>query len=365
MIRLPKGMPLAAAMSLAVFGPASAEAPAPQVTVTGEVSRPGPQPLPEGATVLRAYAKAGGAPAATKGTIAELSGPPEHRPAMARYFALAIRQGALEAAITDSPRVTAPAALKPLSRLPFVAEALRREAELLAADRAMLEREVGFLKQQLDEVGREIDALERQHEAMGRHQALMSIELRDVESLVAKGLATGTRAAEVRRVKADVDADLHRVAALLSRARQNKIEIGARVANARDIWRRERMLARLTLMPELAAAQAEAEAHTGALTQGLMSAAAPQERLSFTVIRGNQRLQASYGTPLQPDDVLEVRRIDGTEKAPGGRSAPGAVIPVSSGPVVPVQDKGLGVDVLQGDQGDGGGSAGAVGVDPD
>lgn len=288
------------------------------VFVIGDVITPGEHVYTPGMTALKAFAKAGGLPSLSQlpsSQAVELAiiGR-ELRLAQADLYALLVRRAALDAALDGASKIELPDELQAKKDSRLVAELIARETALLESDRAALEEVRALKRQQQEQLQEEIGSLVKEGKSLAAQANLVQKELRNMEALAQKGLTTNARMLDLQQMRSSIQADRHRQAAFLSRARQEQTRLESEIKEAEAAWRRERLQERVVVTADIERARTRVEgikAELAALSEldGEQLVAGPRN-LEFTIRRsdgkGMETLTASSTTPLRPGDVLVV-----------------------------------------------------------
>jgi len=289
------------------------------VYVIGDVVRPGELAYTPGLLTFTALAKAGGVPSVRQlppNQLAEAAlAERDLRVAEAELCGFLLRRAALDAALSDAPKISMPPELRPMAQSPLVSELLIRETALLEGDRTRMRRWLEMTRSEQDQLETEIAALTNEQGALAAQAKLIDGELQNMLGLARKGLVTSERVLDLQRFKADNEADRFRMASFMSRARQQQTELETRLRRAEEELRQDRLRQRLAVETDIERARARID---GARTQlALRSQVAVTDQMlgrsepGFTVTRntarGPQVLNAATATPLHPGDVLEVR----------------------------------------------------------
>jgi polysaccharide export outer membrane protein len=219
------------------------------------------------------------------------------------------------------------------SQIASVAEITAQEQLIFKARQSALERQLQNLSELRSLLTREIEVLGKKSQALEDNVKLTEGELRDIKSLVERGIATVSRRSELERVVASLKGDhLDQITAAM-RARQTLSEAARNEASLRDQFQTEvatelqqvhatieRLKIREDILKKtlvLTAATASDESRSLARTGA---------ELSFIIIRNHQgramEFAASEATLLMPSDVLKVAvQQEGRKRAGGSVNA--------------------------------------------
>ncbi len=297
------------------------------VYVIGDVIRPGEVAYTPGLTTLTAMAKAGGVPSVqqlppaqiahiTEAAMAER----ELRVAETELTGFLIRRASLDTALSDQLKIAVPAELEPITQSPLIAELLARETAVLEAERTRVKRSREITQNQIRLLENEIAYLANEQSIISAQAKTIDAELQRILKAAEKGLITSRRVLDFERFKTDNDGARFRVAAAMSRARQQRVELEKRQRDEEHVLKQERLRQRLEVESEIERARARIHgARTALAVRSQAAVAGPmasRPELAFTITRikpaGQILLHANTYTPLLPGDVLEVRMVPAT-----------------------------------------------------
>jgi protein involved in polysaccharide export with SLBB domain len=300
----------------------------PPVYVIGDIAEPGAKPFQPGLTVLQALSLSRGMFRPTtetgmKGQIGLLGDMAETRNDILRAAA---RISRLQAEMANENDIKFADLDNTNISQEVINEVLAQERIIFNARRSALERQLKNLSDLRNLLNGEIDNLEQKSQVVDANVKLVEGELRDVKSLVDRGIATVSRRSELERALALLRADrLDQITAAM-RARQSLSEATRNEAGLRDQYQTD-------VSTELQQVQASLErfrikheviqktitvASTLRNDEGQTSVDGLSE-LSFKIVRKKEgqgvEIAASEATILQPDDVLKVT-VAGRNKRP-------------------------------------------------
>jgi polysaccharide biosynthesis/export protein ExoF len=321
--------------------------------VTGDVATPGEYPFRPGLTVLKALSIGGGLyrPLGTSAASLERDATlarGDLRMYAAERLSLQAKRARLEAEIGGKPGIDFPAPLL-RSTAPEAQDAIREERLIFEARRSSVQSKIASLQNARDLLEKEIAALVEKDGNIGRQLQLAIAERDGVKALMNKGLALSSRQVTTEQnvaqmESARIDAGIARVRAEQDRAkvdrditdlqtqRRAEILLELRLTEGKLSEASERLATseRLAFAAEVSAPDREAEDERA-------RTAAPR----LTIVRngpdGSREIDASYASPVEPGDVVQVRRdrpTAGGGRPPMARQDParGAPSPLASMP---------------------------------
>jgi len=288
------------------------------IYVMGNVTTPGEYPYSPGLSVLQAFAKAGGAPTVLQLPYNQVAGlmaaELDLKLAETDIATLLVRRAALDASLADAGRIVLPPEIEAMRGHQAIDDMIQRETELLLTDRASLQSGLEMLRKQREQFGEEIRSLTGQQEAITRQTELVRAELRKIEGLAARGLASSQQVLELRATAAELDGERFEILAFLSRARQQVVQVDTRMREAETAWRRERLERRARIEAEIETARIQADnarrrLGSLAVTMPASTFTSPAET-HFWITRKGERgtatLIATPDMPVMPGDVIRV-----------------------------------------------------------
>ncbi|MGI9424863.1 MAG: polysaccharide biosynthesis/export family protein [Hyphomicrobiaceae bacterium] len=291
------------------------------VYVIGDVIRPGEVAYTPGLPTFTAVAKAGGVPSLRQlppNQIAQIAlSERDLRVAEAELAGFLIRRAALDAALSGELKIAIPAELKHNSQSSLIAELLARQTAVLEGERTRIQRLREMTQSEERHLETEIAALAKEQAIIAAQAKTIHTELQKILAASKRGLVTSRRVLDFERFKTGNDQARFRIAAAMSRARQQRVELEKRQRHEEDVLKQERLRQRLAVESDIERARARINGARTALALGSQVAAndpnVSRPEPTFTIIRttvqGQTVLNANASTPLVPGDVLEVRLV--------------------------------------------------------
>ena len=212
--------------------------------VMGRVNKPGEYPARSSLTVLQAMSVAGGAYRPAELSSYELErrteiANGEVRALTAEQIALLARRARLEAELHDATSIEIPDELSAKANS-------RQSAQVLSAEKQLLDTRVKALKSQVDGLTQteallthEIEAQGEKRKTLERQAALAKKELDNVSGLVAKGLVVSSRQLALEQNVAQLESNRSDLDLLVLRAQQDLAKAGREKTDLRDRRRTE------------------------------------------------------------------------------------------------------------------------------
>jgi protein involved in polysaccharide export with SLBB domain len=282
------------------------------VYVVGDVGRPGAYAFTPGLTVVKALALAGdGARSETAGAVSETRVNDERRLLLTAQMRSQQAQAAIGAIDAELARLDG--AAPPPAVPPEAAEAVALQERLIGSRREVLESALEGAARQKALAAEEADLLRQRGEIVARQLAATEAVLRDIDSLVARGLARRERQQELAVDVDDFRRDSLDVAAFEARARQTAANAESAAAVATNRYREALVEERIAAVRALETATIDFATSLEFLQQygspaDIAPALGPIER-RFEIIRGDETSAAEEKTPLRPRDVLRVTMV--------------------------------------------------------
>jgi exopolysaccharide production protein ExoF len=288
------------------------------VYIVGDVDRPGEYPFRPGLNVLQAIGIAGGFYRPTEGGLLRIerdkiiaSGNYENaRLELRRMY---VRRARLEAELADKEAIRLPAEL---SNDPEVKNILSEELTILLTRRDALKSQLAALSEMRSLYAEEIRSLESKIATQEKQVSLAQRELKNVSSLVDRGLSVSSRQFGLERILADSQSGMLDVQTALVRAQQELRKTQRDAANLVDEQRAkastelrdakaniEQLLSRMSTSQALV--NEAAVTVPGALLQQ-MATPVPHYFIQRRMSDALTKLSADEGTLVFPGDVLHV-----------------------------------------------------------
>lgn len=203
-----------------------------------------------------------------------------------------------------------------------VLEAMNGQAGIFAARRESLDGQIAILHGSKEQFGEEISGLRGLVKAEQTQLALIDEEIRDIRSLIAKGLARKPRILELRRAQAEIDGSRSQHLAEIGRVKQRIVESELRISELKterlnevvaelrtvqaetyDLYERERaaadILTRTKILAPLSGTVISLQAHTSG---GVIAPGAPV----LEIVPEGERLVVDARIDPSDIDVVDV-----------------------------------------------------------
>ncbi|ACL55884.1 polysaccharide biosynthesis/export family protein [Methylobacterium nodulans] len=292
--------------------------------ITGDVANPGEFPFRPGLTVLQAVAIAGGAYRPLGATAAGLERDAtlargDLRVMRAEQVSLTAKQARLKAEADDQARIDFPKDLLNPIAAPEAGDAVREEQLIFESRRNSVSSKIENLTQGKVLLDKEVAALNAKDAGLERQLTLALSERDNVRALASKGLAIGTRQLTTEQTVAQMETARLDIGIARVRAEQERARLERNILELRDQRRaeilielrqveaklnelRERIVTADRLAFNAEVSGPEAEEATRESTANLQ----------FKIVRaeaaGAATRDASDSTPLEPGDIVQVRR---------------------------------------------------------
>jgi polysaccharide export outer membrane protein len=327
------------------------------VYVLGDVRMPAAYPFRHGSSVLSAIAQAGGYGIEVGGTLSDFLVADERvRMLEGTRRMQIIRMARLEAQRDGKTDFTPPGfvADEPDGKL---VEAVTNEREAMRFQQGTLKQELKLHREQRPRLEAAQTAIEQQIQSDKTQFAMVAEQLGDMEQLESKGLSLRSRGVALRREQAAIDSNMSRYRSELARLSVTIGELDIKINDTQTAYQR-RILVELedvrrkvqeidTAMPtarEVRDVRAQQVANASGIGQ-----AAPTYRILLSRTIGDEvkTLTVTGEVPLQPGDIVEVKRLR-LENTPGANtSAPKGGGGTSLNlPALPPEQDGLAQDGL-------------------
>jgi protein involved in polysaccharide export with SLBB domain len=301
------------------------------IYVVGAVERPGEYPYRPGLTVLQAVGIAGGYYRQTEPGLARLerdqiTATGTHESARLEIRRLLVRRARLAAELSDNSKIGIPDQLR---SDPDVARLIADEAAIMNARIDALQSKLTATSELKNLFAREVESLEQKIVAHNRQIELARQELKNVSTLVGKGLAVSSREFALERTVVELENKMLDYTTAALRARQ---EIGKSERDATDL-KTERKASIVAEIQETEAAIDQAKARM-VMAQRLIEEAttvAPRlvldrslqltPRLAFWIVRqgagDTSKIAADENAAVNPGDVVHVEAVTGDDLSAG------------------------------------------------
>jgi protein involved in polysaccharide export with SLBB domain len=190
--------------------------------IVGDVDRPGEYPFRPGLNVLQAVGIAGGFYRPTEGGLLRIerdkivaSG--NYEGARLELRRMYVRRARLEAELADEQTIRLPSEV---SNDPDVKSILSEEMTILLTRRDALKSQLAALSEMRSLYAEEISSLESKKATQEKQVSLAQRELKNVSSLVDRGLSVSSRQFGMERILADLQSGMLDVQTALVRAQQ-------------------------------------------------------------------------------------------------------------------------------------------------
>lgn len=295
------------------------------IYVLGDVQKPGEYPFRPGVTVLQAVSFAGGwlrfnDPGLMRVERDTINIKGEMRNLVRKYYQLIAHRARLNAELTMSSDVAFPAELaRQAKNDSTLTQLIDEERSLLNIRVVAMKTQIESLEKARDLYEREIEAVSRQIQASKIQYESVGNELKDVKSLVRRGLATVIRQMNLERTQAQVEMNEQGFQTLILRSRQAISQVDQKIFDLKS----ERSAA---LMAELQRTRVDLdeigikfETNQSLLIEAQLTVPTlvgnsdgVVDARSLVVVRvqdGKARsIEADETTELLPGDVLRVQR---------------------------------------------------------
>ncbi|WP_082145903.1 polysaccharide biosynthesis/export family protein [Microvirga massiliensis] len=301
------------------------------IYVVGAVERPGEYPYRPGLTVLQAVGIAGGIyrqvePGLVRLERDQITATGTHESARLEIRRLLARRARLAAELSEDPQIGIPDQLR---NDPDIARLIADEAAIMNARIDALRSKLTATSELKNLFAREVESLEQKIVAHNRQIELARQELKNVSTLVGKGLAVSSREFALERTVVELENKMLDYTTAALRARQ---EIGKSERDATDL-RTERKASIVAEIQETEAALDQAKARM-VTAQKLIEEAttvAPRlvldrslqltPRLAFWIVRqgtgDTSKIAADENAAVNPGDVVHVEAVTGDNLSGG------------------------------------------------
>ena len=293
------------------------------IYVVGDVRLPGSYPYRYGASVLSAIALAGGMglPQQLAGTgITEFLAADERVHVLENNRrVLLVKQARLEAQRAGARRFEAPDFVSGQKDDTQTANLVASERQIFDIQLQVLDKEVDLFRQQKPRMRMQIEAIKGQAQAEQRQLDLIQQRLQEYRALQSKGLGVSATSIEIEREQARNQGNIQRFAAELAQLELGLGEIDVKIQDAYNQFTR-RVLNDLqdtrsrlqdidAVLPTAREIRSVRLREAGAISDRVID----KTRMTVAIVRLHgrdaQTIEATEATPLEPGDVVEVRRI--------------------------------------------------------
>jgi polysaccharide biosynthesis/export protein len=303
------------------------------IYVLGDVRTPGAYAFRHGATVLSAIAQAGGYGVDVGGTVSDFLLADERvRTLESTRHGLLIRQARLEAQ-RDGQTTFTPPGIPTEQQDKQAPELIANEREALRAQITALNEELALHRSQKPRLEQAYTSIEQQIATEVKQSQLVQTQLADLEQLSSKGLSMRSREIALQRERAGMESNISRYRSELARLAVTIGEVDIKINEANTLYRR-RVLGELDdvrrKMQEIDAAMPSAKEMRDVRSQQAANSAGvgsapPNYRIVLrrTVENELKIVNAAGEAPLEPGDVVEVKRLRPEGIAGSGAAAIG------------------------------------------
>jgi protein involved in polysaccharide export with SLBB domain len=293
--------------------------------IIGSVERSGEYPYRSGLTVLQAIGIAGGFYRPADATTARLereaiTARSDMRLISLSRDALLVRKARLQSEEQDSETITLPPEITQRKDDPAIAQVVRDEQMIFDTRRNALQEQLAALERLKKLLTEETESLTGRIELQDRQLGLIQKELKNVGSLVERGLAVAPRQLALERSAAEIEAKHLEIEATVLRARQDfnraerdiadlknqrrstiALELRQTQASLDELAQKLLTADRLVFEAEVIAPQAQDE----------RARAAQDNRPIYAIVRkgphGDEEKVVSENTPVEPGDIIKVQ----------------------------------------------------------
>jgi polysaccharide export outer membrane protein/exopolysaccharide production protein ExoF len=206
--------------------------------ILGSVNKPGEYPYRPGLTVLQALSIAGGVTGSGESgartgndIILRRS---ELRVAQTEANALLARKARLQAELDNADKIAFPTSLERRSQEPLIAVLLKQERAIFDTRRNALHAQIEVLKQLKLYLEKQVTSIEAQIKAQKDEEAILRKELKNMTSLVKRGLAARPRQLSLERTASRLEGERLRLEGTLLKAKQDISRAEVEILDARN-----------------------------------------------------------------------------------------------------------------------------------
>lgn len=298
--------------------------------VLGAVQRPGRYDFQPGLTVLQAVSTAQGLVRVDGTDLATfqrqaIEGRGDLRVLDAERNALLARQARLAAEVSGAPAVSYPADLAQRASDPSIAQAMREENLLFAAERDALQTQITAIDQSKTVIRTEIASLAAKDASLNHQLDLTRKDLSQVTDLVTKGITVMPRQLAAEQTVASYESSKLDVQIASSKAQQDLTQADRDIVELRAKFRTGIVSEASDVRAKLDANAQRNQTARGLVRQAEVAApglvdAAEEPTPSYAVIRASDgaTVPATENDPVGPGDVVRVSlpRARGLDAAP-------------------------------------------------
>jgi len=286
--------------------------------VLGDVRTSGAYPFRFGSTVKSAVAAAGGfgpEPMQNASASEFLLADERVRQLSFQKRALAVRRARLEAQ-RDGKSTFSPPALPGSTQEKEIAETVAIEKETLDSQGGILQKQLELLRAQKPRIQNEIESLDAQTATAKKQLELVKQHADQYSRLVKQGLGLANAELQLRITEATQESELWRLAVQISRLQMDSGALDLQIHEAEAIFKRqiitelrdvrERLKELDVVLPVAREIREVRLAQAGSL-----AGAETARSISVTRVRNGEvtSFQATETTPLEPGDVIDVKRL--------------------------------------------------------
>jgi polysaccharide biosynthesis/export protein len=289
------------------------------IYVLGDVRTPGAYPFRYGSTVKSVVAVAGGfgqaLPAQNSAVSEFLLADERLRQLTSQQRALLVRRARIEAQRDGMKSFSLPSLPSPAAEND-AAETIAIEKETFDTQALMVQNQLDLLRSQKPRIQNEIGSLDAQIATTKKQIELINQRSDQYNELVKKGAGLNSTVLELKLTAASYESELWRLTAEVSRLQLDTGELDLKIQEAEASFKRQ-ILAELRDVRErlrelevtLPSAREirEVKLHQA----GILDEAEAAHSISLTRARNGEAavLQATETTPLEPGDVVELKRL--------------------------------------------------------
>ena len=299
--------------------------------ILGDVRTPGTYAFRYSSTVKSAVAAAGGFGVAEPAQNAALSefllADERVRQLSVQKQALLVRSARLEAQ-RDGMKTFNPPPPSDLTEKNNMAELVAAEKETFDSQGAMLQTQLDLLRSQKPRIQNEIAAVNAQIAASTKQRELISAHSDEYSRMVKQGLGLSTVELQFKLSEMSQENELFRLTALVANLQIDAGEIDLKIDEAESSFRRQTMADLRDLQDRLreldVTLPSAREIREARLEQaGGLGAVEAARSFSVTRTRNGEAsaFEATEMTPLEPGDIVEVKKMPPRELLPRGAAA--------------------------------------------
>jgi polysaccharide export outer membrane protein/exopolysaccharide production protein ExoF len=285
--------------------------------IMGGINKPGEYPYRPGLTVLQALSVAGGVlGSGESGLRAEqdiISGRGKMQETNTEIGMLLAKKARLETEAAGRKKITFPPILAKRKKAPAIALLIQQEEAIFRIRQNALRTEIAALEQLKDFLEQGIKSIQEQIKVQEKERKLMKKQLKNISSLVSRGLTPATRQLELQRAVSRMEGDHLRLQSTLLTAQQNLSRTDISIIEAKNKRSNEVATELRETQTKLEIAVARYNTAEQLLSNSqftspqILKGHAGTRKPTFTIIRGDNKIQAKETTLIEPGDTLQVR----------------------------------------------------------